>query len=214
MTPKKLCTALVFTIFILVLSSHAIAQDVEGLCTATGGTWEEMSCGHYVCGMPPACAAVVPGCDCGSDGVFVDGVGCQASDACQISSLTTLSCGRIEIHQPILFETGGEALTEESLPVLAEIAETITEEPWIIQVEVQVHTDSSGSSGFNQQTSSRRAHVVVTHLLSLGVATERLVPRGMGESFPIASNDTAEGRASNRRVEFHIVDADECPLEY
>jgi len=54
----------------------------ELLCLETGGIWDPLACGHYWCGLPIDCTAVVPGCDCGSDGNFVDGVGCVADPGC------------------------------------------------------------------------------------------------------------------------------------
>jgi len=68
-------------------------------------------------------------------------------------------------------------------------------------VDVLGHTDSSGSEQYNLNLSVKRAQSVSNYLLSRGVIQERFVVRGLGESLPIASNATAEGRALNRRVE-------------
>ena len=212
MIPQKLFLAALCIFTALLLSFNASAQDGEGLCTSTGGTWDVMSCGHYACGQVPTCMGIVPGCNCGPDSLFVDGVGCVESDTCQESSLITVYCDLIETTQPISFASGGDALTDESQAILVQIAEAIADADWIIRVEVQAHTDSSGSSAFNQQLTSQRAHIVVSRLAVLGAPSERLVPRGMGEEFPIVANDTAAGRTMNRRVEFRIVEADDCPL--
>lgn len=72
-------------------------------------------------------------------------------------------------------------------------------------VEVAGHTDSSGSDSYNLQLSQRRAQAVANYLASQGVKSERLIPVGAGEAHPIASNDTEQGRAANRRVELTIV---------
>ena len=72
-------------------------------------------------------------------------------------------------------------------------------------IEIAGHTDSSGSDSYNQQLSQRRAQAVATYLASQGVRNERLMTVGAGESYPIASNDTEQGRAANRRVELTIV---------
>ena len=72
-------------------------------------------------------------------------------------------------------------------------------------IEIAGHTDSSGSDQYNQQLSQRRAQSVATYLASQGVKNERLMTVGAGESYPIASNDTEQGRAANRRVELTIV---------
>lgn len=72
-------------------------------------------------------------------------------------------------------------------------------------VEVAGHTDSSGSDQYNQALSERRAQAVGSYLGSHGVAGKRLITVGAGESRPVASNDSEQGRAANRRVELTIV---------
>jgi OOP family OmpA-OmpF porin len=73
-----------------------------------------------------------------------------------------------------------------------------------LRVTVEGHTDSVGEESYNERLSQRRAEAVRSYLVRKGVAPERLVARGLGESSPIASNDTAEGRARNRRVELEV----------
>ena len=68
-------------------------------------------------------------------------------------------------------------------------------------VDVIGHTDSTGALEYNQQLSERRADSVARYLKSQKVVSERILTRGMGPNAPIAGNDTAEGRALNRRVE-------------
>lgn len=72
-------------------------------------------------------------------------------------------------------------------------------------IEVAGHTDSSGSDQYNQALSERRAQAVAGYLGSHGVKTQRLITIGAGEGHPVASNDTEQGRAANRRVELTIV---------
>ena len=72
-------------------------------------------------------------------------------------------------------------------------------------IEVAGHTDSTGSDAYNLQLSQRRAQAVASYLASQGVKNERLITVGAGEAYPIASNDTEQGRAANRRVELTIV---------
>jgi outer membrane protein OmpA-like peptidoglycan-associated protein len=72
-------------------------------------------------------------------------------------------------------------------------------------VEVAGHTDSSGSDQYNQALSERRAQAVAGYLGTHGVKTQRLITIGAGESHPVASNDTEQGRSQNRRVELTIV---------
>jgi OOP family OmpA-OmpF porin len=73
---------------------------------------------------------------------------------------------------------------------------------WLI--EVAGHTDSVGNEVANQGLSDRRAKTVYDFLIKYGVEEERLTFRGYGETSPIASNDTASGRAMNRRVELRV----------
>jgi outer membrane protein OmpA-like peptidoglycan-associated protein len=72
-------------------------------------------------------------------------------------------------------------------------------------IEVAGHTDSSGSAQYNQSLSERRAQAVAGYLASQGVKQQRLMTVGAGETHPVASNDTEQGRAANRRVEITIV---------
>ena len=72
-------------------------------------------------------------------------------------------------------------------------------------IDVYGHTDSTGSDAYNQTLSERRAASVADYLSSHGVQAARIATRGFGETQPIASNETDEGRAANRRVEIKIV---------
>jgi outer membrane protein OmpA-like peptidoglycan-associated protein len=91
-----------------------------------------------------------------------------------------------------------------SYPVLDQVAQVMRERPTAV-VRVEGHTDSFGSDSYNQSLSERRSHAVVRYLIQKGIQSERLEAVGFGESRPIASNDTEQGRAKNRRTEFHIV---------
>ncbi len=71
-------------------------------------------------------------------------------------------------------------------------------------IEVIGHTDSKGADAYNQTLSERRAGAVTSYLRSHNVVSSRLTTKGMGKTDPVASNDTEEGRAQNRRVEFVI----------
>jgi outer membrane protein OmpA-like peptidoglycan-associated protein len=72
-------------------------------------------------------------------------------------------------------------------------------------VEVAGHTDSDGSDVYNQQLSQRRAQSVVSYLTSREIRGDRFLTVGVGETRPIASNTTPDGKAQNRRVEITIV---------
>ena len=77
-------------------------------------------------------------------------------------------------------------------------------------IDVYGHTDSTGSDAYNQGLSERRAVSVADYLSSRGVAPARIATRGFGETQPIESNETEEGRAANRRVEIKIVPVSQC----
>lgn len=75
-----------------------------------------------------------------------------------------------------------------------------------IRVNVEGHTDSVGSDAYNQKLSERRVHSVVDYLVGKGIDASRLNPVGYGEGRPAATNDTAEGRAQNRRVDLIVAE--------
>jgi OOP family OmpA-OmpF porin len=74
-----------------------------------------------------------------------------------------------------------------------------------LRIEVAGHTDSRGAEAYNQDLSERRANAVATYLRDAGV-TNSVSARGYGESQPVASNDTDEGRQQNRRVVLRVLD--------
>ena len=74
------------------------------------------------------------------------------------------------------------------------------------RMAVQGHTDNRGSAAYNRELSQRRAQAVVKYLTDKGIAPERLDAKGFGPDRPVATNDTAEGRAQNRRVEFKVLE--------
>jgi len=78
-----------------------------------------------------------------------------------------------------------------------------------MDIEIAGHTDSDGSSSSNETLSDNRANAVYSYLLENGVAKERLTFKGYGEEKPVATNETEEGKALNRRVEFVIINIGE-----
>jgi len=85
--------------------------------------------------------------------------------------------------------------------LLTEAVNIMKENPEM-RVEIQGHTDSTGPDAYNQGLSERRASSIKEYLLNKGIDSGRLVVKGYGESDPIASNETLEGRQKNRRVRF------------
>lgn len=94
-------------------------------------------------------------------------------------------------------------LTSSAKANLDKLAEVLKNNP-DTNINIYGHTDSKGTEAYNQSLSERRAASVRSYLISKGVASSRMITMGVGESEPIASNDTDAGRAENRRVEFAI----------
>lgn len=101
------------------------------------------------------------------------------------------------------FATGSAELTPETQAIL-NIGVALLVRDQSLGIRVTGHTDSVGPADFNQRLSEARAQSAVEYMLAAGVDPARLVALGRGEEEPIASNDTDEGRASNRRVEFEF----------
>ena len=102
------------------------------------------------------------------------------------------------------FVTGSAELTPASRTTLDRIA-AILADAGDLRAQVQGHTDNQGDAAANQALSARRAQAVVAYLAGKGIARNRLVPRGFGETRPVASNNTPDGRAKNRRVVFRQI---------
>jgi outer membrane protein OmpA-like peptidoglycan-associated protein len=98
------------------------------------------------------------------------------------------------------FKTASAELLEESYYVLEQVYNSL-EAYGKVRVEVGGHTDSQGREDFNLALSYQRAKTVMDYLVMRGIAQHRITARGYGESKPLASNDAADGRAKNRRVE-------------
>ncbi len=105
----------------------------------------------------------------------------------------------------VLFASGQAQLVEGGRASLEEVVDLLQTEP-DKKIRVEGHTDSSGNSEANLQLSEQRAQAVREALISLGVASDRVTALGMGEDFPIASNEDEAGRAQNRRVDVILLD--------
>jgi OOP family OmpA-OmpF porin len=122
-------------------------------------------------------------------GVAVDKDGCPIADV---------------VLTGVNFETNSATLTGDSKPILNDAARGLRDHHRL-RVEVQGHTDSTGSPGYNIKLSQRRAEAVRDYLISQGVPAGQLEAKGYGETVPVASNASVEGRASNRRVVMHVL---------
>jgi outer membrane protein OmpA-like peptidoglycan-associated protein len=110
----------------------------------------------------------------------------------------------ITTFEPVYFKSDSEVIEERSFPMLKEIGGVLRINPGM-QIRVEGHSDAQGDDEYNRKLSERRADSVRTFLLENGASRGQVEAEGVGERRPIASNETAEGRSKNRRVEFHIV---------
>ena len=109
----------------------------------------------------------------------------------------------VVILEGVNFEFDSARLRPDALPILDE-AVTVLDRRKDISVDVVGHTDSTGTTQYNQGLSERRAKAVYDYFVSKGIAADRLSSRGYGETKPAYSNATREGRAKNRRVELVV----------
>jgi outer membrane protein OmpA-like peptidoglycan-associated protein len=116
--------------------------------------------------------------------------------------------GAIKITEVIYFDTGKASIQSRSYDLLDELSRVVAEHPELRKIRIEGHTDAVGNDLSNLKLSQARAESVSAYLQSKGIEGSRLDAAGFGEMRPIASNDTDDGRAQNRRVEFIIVDRD------
>ena len=147
----------------------------------------------------------------------------RAAAQAQLAALNTSSNWSIDIVGPspleicavevaafdernaILFEAGSSRIAKESLPALDDIAVALKDCPEAF-VHVEGHTDADGDDQSNLILSVARAEAVVDKMIELGISEARLYAIGYGESLPIASNDTNDGKRRNRRIVFTVAD--------
>lgn len=132
---------------------------------------------------------------------FEDEDGCPDSDP---DALVELAVGKINIKEQVFFETSKAVIKKESYELLDQVAKLLVDNPHIGNVTVEGHTDSRGKYKYNVKLSQDRAESVMNYLIEHGVDAGRLNAVGYGPDRPIDSNDTKEGRARNRRVEFVV----------
>ncbi len=153
--------------------------------------------------------AATNGCpDTDGDGVV------DADDDCRTEPGTIANNGCPEITeedeerlslaaQSVNFETNSARLTPESREILNEVA-TLLQRYSTYNVRIEGHTDNTGSASYNQKISEQRAKACYDYLITRGISSSRMSYVGYGEERPIATNDTAAGRETNRRVAFEL----------
>ena len=153
----------------------------------------------------------VPEPDNDHDGVL------DAADACPLAPgrLEENGCprsirfdaeaGTILILERVEFATGRDVILDRSFPILEEVRAVLAANPQLRLMRIEGHTDDRGVDARNLQLSRRRASSVERWLTSHEIAASRLQAWGCGELHPAQTNQTADGRQTNRRVEFHIL---------
>ena len=109
----------------------------------------------------------------------------------------------ITLSGAVLFATGKSELLPIAKQKIDEVAKALKDQGWK-GLLVEGHTDSQGSAAKNQELSQARAESVRSQLISNGLPSDKIRAQGLGPSRPVADNNTAEGRANNRRVEIIV----------
>lgn len=113
--------------------------------------------------------------------------------------------GRVTLRG-VLFETDSARLNDSGRDAAARLAGAMLQNP-TIRVAIVGNTDSTGAFRYNLDLSQRRAQAMADELIRVhGVSADRIAPVGVGEIAPVASNDTPEGRAQNRRVDVVLIE--------
>ena len=175
--------------------------DVDDLCPNEPGPPENRGC---------------PDPDRDGDGVpdrvdnCPDEPGLVEFQGCSAAQLVLIGVDQLEILEKVYFKTGSAKLQRRSFALLDNVAAVMNAHPEIKKVRVEGHTDATGSLKFNMRLSKARANTVVRYLVGRGkVDKSRLVAEGFGPTRPLIPDEkTNEERAQNRRVEFHVVEAE------
>jgi len=197
--------------------SEAESDDV-GLGIAAGAAVATLLCPTSHAPEAPACPMEAPegalldasGCafDTDGDGV-VDGIdqcpGTPVGAAVDIKGCELVVGDTIVSLTGVNFETNSAVLTAHAKGQLDNAINALADAANVVNVSVEGHTDSRGAAVYNQTLSLHRAESVIHYLVNRGgLDASKFIAVGMGEGSPVATNDTAEGRAMNRRVDFVV----------
>lgn len=144
------------------------------------------------------------GCDSADDGDETDPAPkCAPPKPGERVTLEGCGVGDVIVLRGVNFEFDKATLTVNAKSILDGVASALESRP-DIKIELGGHTDGKGSDSYNAKLSDRRAKSVKQYLVDKGIATDRMSTKGYGESVPVASNDTDDGRELNRRVELKV----------
>ena len=109
-----------------------------------------------------------------------------------------------DVFDNLNFEFGKAEIKKDSYPYLDNLVDTLLKsKTW--RLDIEGHTDNTGSDDFNMKLSQKRADAVKEYLVSKGISEDLITPQGYGESKPLVPNDSNSNREKNRRVEFKII---------
>jgi OmpA-OmpF porin, OOP family len=126
----------------------------------------------------------------------------------KVRSAVMAKGGKIALPGNIVFDTGKSTLKEGAgnEDILKQLKEFLDQNPQITRLRIEGHTDNVGDPAANMELSGQRALTIKKWLVDHGIQPKRLLAVGFGQTKPIADNSTADGRAQNRRTEFHIAE--------
>lgn len=123
----------------------------------------------------------------------------------KVIELKKVKVGRTIVLNNVFYDFDKATLRPESSTELDALVQLLKDNGKL-RIELGSHTDDKGADDYNLKLSDARAASVVDYLAGKGIAQDRLVAKGYGESAPVASNETDEGRQQNRRTEFKVLE--------
>lgn len=128
----------------------------------------------------------------------------EAINGAQVESINDGQAIKVTFESGILFATNQSTLNSASQSSLTSFANSLKTHP-DTDIQIQGHTDSTGSDAINNPLSEKRAQAVYNFLQSKGISGNRMTSQGFGSTQPVADNSTTAGKAQNRRVEIYIL---------
>jgi outer membrane protein OmpA-like peptidoglycan-associated protein len=168
----------------------------------------EPSSGKYLVSLP---AGKNYGLNVNADGYLFNSLNFNIPDSAgyrefyKVIKMKRIKIGETIVLRNIFYDYNKATIRDESTAELDRLEKVLIENP-TIKVEISGHTDDVGGDDYNLNLSEQRAQSVVSHLQAKGIDASRMIAKGYGETQPLATNETPEGRQENRRTEFKIID--------